>query len=377
MNRKKYSAFLLIVVFLSMFNYSYAGLSAIDEKRKELEQLESQLMKSKIIIERKRRQERDLQKILYKIKKDLRETSARLEDEQFRLFRNRLRLEATEIRLEKTKEELNKKKNLLAERVRDIYKNGSISYLELFFASKTISSFLDSSYFFQRLIRKDIDLIKQIKEKKQEIEVQKKVLLSQKRIIEDITRAISVTEERIKLQKKQKHYYLKQVEGEREREERRYRELLQNSNEIKNYIRSILAQRRKVKKYGTGRFIWPTQGYISSPFGYRIHPIYGVNRFHTGIDIAAPTGRSIAAADSGEVVFAGYWGGYGKATIIDHGKGYSTVYAHQSRILVGKGQVVSKGEIIGSVGSTGWSTGPHLHFEVRINGKPVNPLGYL
>lgn len=377
MNKNKLVFILVFIISIYYSAFSYAGLSDIDAKRRQLEELERQLMKSRKSIEMKRIKEANLQKVLYKIKRDLRETTSRLEDEQLRLYKNKSRLEITEKKLSQAKAELDQKITLLSERLKDIYKNGSTGYLELFFSSKSISSFLDSSYFFQRLINKDIDLVKQIKQKKEEIEIQKKILLSQKRIIEDLTKSISLTKEKISLQKNQHEYYLRVVESERIREERNYQELLRNSNEIRNYIRSILAQKRTIKRQGTGRFIWPTQGYISSNFGYRVHPIYHVTRMHTGVDIAAPMGRSILAADDGEVIFTGYWGGYGKATIIAHGKGITTVYAHQSRILVSNGQAVKKGEVIGSVGSTGWSTGPHLHFEVRIDGKPVNPLGYL
>ena len=117
-------------------------------------------------------------------------------------------------------------------------------------------------------------------------------------------------------------------------------------------------------------FIWPVNGVITSGFGWR----WG--RMHEGIDIAAPTGTSIRAAASGTVIFAGWMGGYGNLTIIDHGNGLATAYGHQSAIYVGGGSV-SQGTVIGAVGSTGNSTGPHLHFEVRVNGSAVDPMGYL
>ncbi len=131
-----------------------------------------------------------------------------------------------------------------------------------------------------------------------------------------------------------------------------------------------------------GTFTWPTPGHtrVSSPFGWRMHPILHVRKMHTGIDIAAPSGTTIVAAASGTVIHTysvSQSGGYGNFTIIDHGNGLVTCYAHQSSISVRVGQHVSKGQTIGAVGSTGMSTGAHLHFEVRVNGNPVDPMNYL
>ncbi len=125
---------------------------------------------------------------------------------------------------------------------------------------------------------------------------------------------------------------------------------------------------------GRGQFVKPLSSYrITSNFGYRRHPVYKRTRFHSGIDLAAPTGTRISAADSGQVVFAGWRGGYGRCVIIDHHNNYKTLYGHMSRILVSTGANVRRGSIIGAVGSTGVSTGPHLHFELRKNEQPVNP----
>ena len=127
----------------------------------------------------------------------------------------------------------------------------------------------------------------------------------------------------------------------------------------------------------TGRFIWPVNGSVGSGFGPRIHPISGGSRMHTGVDIGAPSGTPIKAAGDGVVVMAGPNGGYGNWTLIDHGGGLATGYGHQSSIGVSRGQRVSRGEVIGRVGSTGASTGPHLHWEVRVNGSPVDPMRWI
>jgi len=128
---------------------------------------------------------------------------------------------------------------------------------------------------------------------------------------------------------------------------------------------------------GTGSLIWPCGGPVVSSFGWRIHPILHYRKFHTGIDIAAGYGVPIRASDGGTVIYATWMGGYGNVIIVDHGRGVSTLYAHQSSLAAGTGARVGRGQVIGYVGSTGFSTGPHLHFEVRVNGNPVDPMGYL
>jgi murein DD-endopeptidase MepM/ murein hydrolase activator NlpD len=147
---------------------------------------------------------------------------------------------------------------------------------------------------------------------------------------------------------------------------------------LSDEIAAALAKSGNGPSLGTGKFIWPVGHVpISSPFGYRIDPISGQQSFHPGVDFAASCGTPIHAADSGVIFFAGPNGGYGNATIINHGAGLATLYGHQSSIAVSVGQVVEQGQVIGYVGSTGYSTGCHLHFEVRVNGTPVDPMGYL
>ena len=128
---------------------------------------------------------------------------------------------------------------------------------------------------------------------------------------------------------------------------------------------------------GSGIMALPSSGYISSPYGWRTHPVLGIRRLHTGMDFAAGFGATIRAADSGTVLYSGWYGGYGKTVIINHGKGITTLYGHSSKLYVKPGESVKRGQPIAAIGSTGLSTGPHLHFEVRKNGTPVKPAYYL
>lgn len=128
---------------------------------------------------------------------------------------------------------------------------------------------------------------------------------------------------------------------------------------------------------GSGQLVRPVPGRVTSKFGPRLHPILGYTRMHTGVDMTAPLGQEIRSGAAGTVILAGTYGGYGQTVIIDHGAGMTTLYAHQSRLFVSRGEAVDAGETIGESGSTGLATGPHLHFEVRINGTPVDPEDYL
>jgi murein DD-endopeptidase MepM/ murein hydrolase activator NlpD len=163
-------------------------------------------------------------------------------------------------------------------------------------------------------------------------------------------------------------------------------QLAQDSNSIANVIAQRLAEQQLAfrtgtpgyqRVLGTGQMLNPVSGPITSNFGYRQHPILGSSRFHAGTDFGVPQGTPILAADSGTVIVAEWYGGYGNAVIIDHGNGLTTLYGHCSELYVSVGQGVQRGQTIAAVGSTGLSTGPHLHFEVRQQGEPVDPLAYL
>jgi murein DD-endopeptidase MepM/ murein hydrolase activator NlpD len=142
-------------------------------------------------------------------------------------------------------------------------------------------------------------------------------------------------------------------------------------------VQRLIEEEASTEGEAPGILVRPVPGSITSGFGMRMHPILGYTRMHTGVDMSAPYGQDIKAGGSGRVILAGPYGGYGNTVIIDHGGGMTTLYAHQSQLNVSYGQQVAAADVIGYIGTSGLSTGPHLHFEVRINGKPVNPTDYI
>ena len=173
-----------------------------------------------------------------------------------------------------------------------------------------------------------------------------------------------------------------ELEEEIEHNTELYLQVVAEEQALEANIQQLIAEfeRQEAAKniQSTGTYIWPLPGYTpgTRTYGYRTHPIYGDMRFHSGQDIGAPSGTSIIAADSGVVSYCGWNGGYGNCVMINHGGGRVTLYAHMSAYNCSYGQTVNQGDTIGYVGSTGVSTGPHLHFEVRINGATVDPMQY-
>ncbi len=163
---------------------------------------------------------------------------------------------------------------------------------------------------------------------------------------------------------RQMHNFLDQLSKEARLEEIKQQEILQALHQQKDLLSSTPS-------------IWPAQGWVSSDFGYRSSPFTGQREFHKGLDISAPEGTPIYAPASGKVTFTGRDGGYGITMVIDHGRGITTRYAHLQRYIADEETKVSRGELIGYVGNTGRSTGPHLHYEVRLNNMPVNPKRYI
>ncbi len=277
--------------------------------------------------------------------------------------------------LEKAERNLTERSQVLNKRIRDIYQNGQVSYLDVLLGAHDFGDFTTRMDILKRVINQDVTLISKVKAER-ELVLQKKAELERDRAtIAELHQAAEAKKLAIESRRNEREAVLASAVNERDVAEQAYQELLETSRQIEQMIRRQAGGNSAASS--TGAMIWPASGPITSPFGWRTHPIFGTQRYHSGIDIGADYGDTVAAADGGVVIYADWMGGYGKAVIIDHGGGISTLYAHNSELLVSEGERVRKGQAISRVGSTGYSTGPHLHFEVRENGSPVSPMGYL
>ena len=264
-------------------------------------------------------------------------------------------------------------------RIRQVYKHQRTGMFVLIMSARDVNSLMDTFYFEKIVIKDDYKRMQAVKAKANEIARLKAQVESQRRMVEASIRDIKNQRATIQSSIAENKNMIERLQKDKSYYERTERELARQSASIQ----SMIARNRggsTVKITSTG-FMRPIGGRITSPFGWRTHPIFNSRTFHSGVDIAGPNHGSIHASNSGKVIYAGWYGGYGKVVILDHGvvngRPTTTLYAHMSSIRVGQGQFVHKGDVVGYEGTTGYSTGPHVHFEVRINGKPNNPLNYI
>ncbi len=268
----------------------------------------------------------------------------------------------------------------MRKRIRQVYKNQRTGMFQLILAAKDLNSLLDVVYFEKIVLKKNYAQILAVRAKSQHIAAMKRNIEAKKIALAQSIQEINYQQKNIKSAIAVNQSMISKYKTDRKTYEKAERDLARQSASIQ----SMIARRNKgtstVRITSTG-FMRPIGGRITSPFGWRTHPIFNSRTFHSGVDIAGPNHGSIRASNSGRVIYSGWYGGYGKVVILDHGvvngKPTTTLYAHMSSIKVGQGQFVHKGDVVGYEGTTGYSTGPHVHFEVRINGKPNNPLNYI
>lgn len=267
------------------------------------------------------------------------------------------------------------KNELLNDRLRVMYKTGSIGYLEVLFGAEDFTDLLSRIDMIQMIVVHDQNLIQFLKEQRDIIET-KKIELEFIRVeLSTLMDSKLSKQDELSVALNNLISYKTDLRNDEAAMNEMEDELLEQADQLTEYIRNL----ELAATYVGGEMMWPVPGHysISSLFGNRLHPISKEYKMHTGIDVEAPRKTPIVAAQTGTVVFANWFAGYGKAIIMDHGGGYTTLYAHLDVIDVEVGKVYKKGETIALSGNTGYSTGPHLHFEVRMNGDYVDPLTYV
>ena len=318
---------------------------------------------------------------LYNNQKKLETTERNLNTSKVQYENAKNELERLRSELNRQISEYNEYQSGSSKRIVQIYKSKRSGYIEFLFSSGDINDFLDRIYYENLVMNIDKKTMANAKAKaatirglKQKMEQQKEYLASSIKTMDRQQKTIQNAIDK----NKQMIYKLEHDTATWERSER---ELAKQSAQLEKFI-SLTAKNNKSTTVTapTGGFIRPVSGPVTSPYGTRVHPIFKRVITHTGVDLGMPMGSPVKASNSGKVIFVGWYGGYGKVVIIDHGKIHgvpvSTLYAHLSSYRVSNGASVTKGQIIGNVGSTGYSTGPHLHFEVRENGRHVNPSKY-
>ena len=316
---------------------------------------------------------------LYKNQQKLEQASTNLQNSQNKYAQLERQLAQMERDLTASIAEFNNANIQMRKRIRQVYKNQRTGMFELILTAKDLNSLLDILYFEKIVLKKDYARIQSVKAKSERIAAMKKDVEAKKIAMAQSIEQINSQKKDIKSAIALNQNMINKYKTDRRTYEKAERELARQSASIQSMIaRNRGSSNIKVSSAG---FLKPISGRITSPFGWRTHPIFNSRTFHSGVDIAGPNKGSIRASNSGKVIYSGWYGGYGKVVILDHGivngKPTSTLYAHMSSIRVGQGQFVNKGEVVGYEGTTGYSTGPHVHFEVRINGKPNNPLNYI
>lgn len=363
-----------------------------------------------------------------KVAEEIKELSGKIENTNSELSDiekelNDLQISITENKkkLKTAEENLFNRNDTFEKRLRVMYKRGPVGYIEVLLESTDVSDFLTRAEMIKKVIDHDVNLLDDMKAERDEIEATKKELEVQQINVAAVKRKVETKKSELVVANRAKEQLLGKLEEDRSEMEAAHDSLTAEADALTAIIaekqrqaeerarkeqeaRDQQARSKQAKAKSNSNvsssgssgvsseasysnsgevsskgMTWPAPGHnrISSPFGNRIHPIFGSKKMHTGIDIAAPMGATIVAATDGVVQHSGGLGGYGNAIIIDHGNGISTLYAHNSSLSVSVGQSVKRGQVIAKAGSTGYSTGPHLHFEVRKNGSYINPVPWL
>lgn len=312
----------------------------------------------------------------------IRENEKKYENLNIQIQQMELEVSTRQKEIDNIQEKYNRKQQLLKKRLVAMYEAGSTSYLDVLLKSKNIFDFLSNYYMLEQIVEFDNQLLDDLEKQKSELEEEK----VQQEDIETELKAskLELSRTQILMQNNRilQENYIMTLSNEEKELQQKIEEYKNEQEEINKKIQEAIAWSGNLQiTYNGGLMIWPVGvagTYITSGYGYRLHPIQGIYKYHAGIDIGnAGYGTPVLAAADGVVIYAGAMSGYGNCVMINHGNNIVTLYGHGQTILTELGKEVKQGDVIMAVGSTGNSTGPHLHFEVRIEGKTVDPIPYL
>ena len=355
---------------------------------------------TQIAAEEKKRS--DLTKQIQNYKKQIKEMGAKVEglltkvntlqqDESFA----RQELTVLELQNQKIQENIDildghmreeqKKINELSDKMKvrllDMYKYGEAETMRMMFASRSVFEAVETAHLLRIVTKRDEAILSQLQEKVQNMDMSRREMDEQQNRLREKTEAVQNQRDIYKKSIKDTKNFINSIQRKKALAEKAALEAEQAQKAAGEMIAALQRKRNSQKRsYVSGKgsmFDWPVRGQMASPYGYRIHPILKRKILHSGIDIAAPNGTAVKAPAAGECIYDGWLRGYGRVVVLDHGRGYSTLYAHLSASLVKEGQVVKAGSTIAKVGKTGNTTGYHLHFEVRVFGTPENPIRFL
>lgn len=380
MEKKKLGG-LLLVLWLAVLPLYGAMCFAdtADDKRAELNDVRQRMERMQTRKEQARRKAESASAELSEVMGSLNELQAQANNLQKKSDTLQGKINDNQAKLEKKQQEMQERMLIYRKRLRDIYINGQINYLDVLLGAKDFSDFSSRMYLLQKIISRDLELLEKLKQDAAEINSRKEQLAAEMKEIKATKTELEAKKAKVNKLREQRAYMLYKAQEEEQSSQEEYERLLAISENIASMLRNMenAGGGAPAGQGGTGQFMWPCNGPITSYYGWRTHPIFGTTKYHSGMDIAVDSGTPIHAADSGTIVYSGWLGGYGNCVMIDHGGGLVTLYAHNSALNVGEGQYVSKGAVVAYAGSTGYSTGPHCHFEVRLHGELTEPLNYL
>lgn len=277
--------------------------------------------------------------------------------------------------------------DLFTARARAAYMTGSTAYLESFVSAESFTDLVDRVAYHEAVMDADAELIDEIVALRDETEARRDAVEERKLDIARAKLTLERSRDSLEALRGQRSAVLAARESAVAAKQAVLATIEDRKSELRAAEAQLAADAARIQGLlqgasvgsptGTGQLLWPAAGPVTSGYGYRTHPIFGDQRLHTGIDIGAPYGAPVFSSDSGVVAFAGVMSGYGNVVVVDHGGGLATTYNHLSSFSISQGQDVGRGTQVGAVGCTGYCTGPHLHFEVRVNGNPVDPMPYL